>query len=127
MPLIMVDTGFICRSTKVQSRTVFGSMKPNWLLCSFIKSSKKWLFLAKKGSKLHNNFTSGMSLNFLVIRFCASNRRLRFQFDSCQQRKEELQFRFVSSKQLSNQRNSQKPRSFLPRNLLKNTTEAAMV
>ena len=48
-------TGFISRRTKVQSRAVFGSVKPNWLLFSFMKFSKNWQFWAKNGFKLHNN------------------------------------------------------------------------
>ena len=41
-------TGFIYRSTKVKSRAILTSMKPNWLFYSFIKFRKNWQFLTKK-------------------------------------------------------------------------------
>ena len=50
-----LEPGFICRSTKVQSRAVFDSMEPNWLLFSFMKLRKNWQILAKKDFKLRNN------------------------------------------------------------------------
>ena len=57
---------------QTQSRTVLGSMMPNWLHFPLLKLIKNWQFLAKKSFKLRINFISGMRLNFFSLGVCAS-------------------------------------------------------
>ena len=83
-PWTYSKAGFIPRLTKVRSRAVLGSTKPNWLIFSLIKFTENWHFWANNDFILHINFTSGTRSNFFVIGLLCFKSQLEwFLLDSC--------------------------------------------